>query len=103
MSENQSRVLLVLPRDMLDSARTMSGTATAALKLTVSLQIVLRALIVEGLKRAGDRRLLANIEMQTQAVRRIRSLARTGRRAAPSRGSSGRRRARSEGGDRRRA
>jgi predicted acyltransferase (DUF342 family) len=45
----------------------------------VSLQIVLRALIEEGLKRDGDRIILANVAVQAQAVRRIRSLARKGR------------------------
>lgn len=48
------------------------------LKLMVSLQIVLRALIEEGLKRGGDRNLLANIAAQANAVRRIRSLTRKG-------------------------
>jgi hypothetical protein len=78
MFENESRVLLILPQDVLDRARVMAGKATTALKLPVSLQIVLRALIEEGLKRDGDRNLLANVEAQAQAVRRIRSLARKG-------------------------
>jgi len=39
----------------------------------VSLQMVLRALIDEGLRRNGDRAVLANIESQVQAVRQIRS------------------------------
>jgi hypothetical protein len=47
------------------------------LKLPISLQIVLRALIEEGLKHDDDRNLLANVEGQAQAVRRIRRLART--------------------------
>ncbi len=76
MFENESRVLLILPQEVLDRARILAGKATTTLKLPVSLQIVLRALIEEGLKREGDRRLLANIGAQAKAVRRIRSLAR---------------------------
>jgi hypothetical protein len=75
MFPNASRVLLVLPQDILDRARVLAGKATAALKLPVSLQIVLRALIGEGLKREGDRHLLTHIAVQAQAIRRIRSLA----------------------------
>ena len=82
MFEQKSRVLLILPQDVLDRARVLAGKATTALKLPVSLQIVLRALIEEGLKRDGDRNLLANVEAQAQAVRRIRSLASLGGRAA---------------------
>ena len=78
MFEQKTRVLLVLPQDVLDRGRALAGKATTALKLPVSLQIVLRALIEEGLKRAGDGNLLANIEGQAQAVRRIRKLARRG-------------------------
>lgn len=78
MFENKSRVLLILPQDVLDRARVVAGKATTTLKLPVSLQIVLRALIEEGLKRDGDRSVLANIAAQSQAVRRIRSLARKG-------------------------
>ena len=75
MFQNKARVLLVLPQDVLDRARIMAGKVTTTLKLPVSVQIVLRALIEEGLKRNGDRSLLANIEAQAQAVRRIRRLA----------------------------
>ena len=57
----------------------MAGKATTTLKLPVSLQIVLRALIEEGLRREIDRSLLANVERQAQAVRRIRSLVRKAR------------------------
>jgi len=78
MFENKTRVLLVLPQDVVDQVRVLAGKATTALKLPVSLQIVLRALIEEGLKRDGDGNLLANIEGQAQAVRRIRRLARRG-------------------------
>ena len=79
MFENESRVLLILPRGALDRARVLAGKATTIFKLPVSLQIVLRALIEEGLKRDGDRIILANVAAQAQAVRRIRSLARKGR------------------------
>ncbi len=81
MFANRSRVLLILPQDVLDRARVLAGKATATLKLPVSLQIVLRALIEEGLERDGDRNLLANVERQARAVRHIRRVARQGRRA----------------------
>ena len=79
MFENKTRVLLILPQDVHDRARVLAGKAMTTLKLPVSLQIVLRALIEEGLKRDGDRNLLANVEGQAQAVRRIRSLVGRGR------------------------
>ena len=75
MFENKARVLLILSQDVLDRARVVAGKATTALKLPVSLQIVLRALIGEGLRRDGDGHLFANIEGQARAVRRVRSLA----------------------------
>ena len=75
MFENKTKVLLILPQDLRDRARVLAGKATTTLKLPVSLQIVIRALIDEGLKRDGDRTLLANVEGQAQAIRRIRSLA----------------------------
>ena len=81
MFANRTRVLLILPRDLLDRARVLAGKATAAFKLPVSLQIVLRALIGEGLKRDDDPALLANVEGQAKAVRHIRSVARQGGRA----------------------
>lgn len=82
MFANQTRVLLVLSRDVLDRARVFEGKATTALKLPVSLQMVLRALIEEGLKQDDNPALLANIEGQAKAVRRIRSVARRRGRAA---------------------
>ena len=76
MVEERTRVLLILPRDLTDRARILAGMSTTLLKAPVSLQIVLRALIEEGLKRDRDPDLLTNIENQTGAVRRTRSLAR---------------------------
>jgi len=73
MFANTTRVLLILPRDLLDRARVLAGKATATFKLPVSLQIVLRALIGEGLKRNDDPAFLANVEGQAKAVRDIRS------------------------------
>jgi hypothetical protein len=73
MFEDKTRVLLVVPQEVLDRARVFAGAATTRLKRPVSLQMVLRALIDEGLKRDGDRAVLANVEDQVQAVRRIRS------------------------------
>jgi hypothetical protein len=69
MLEHRARVLLSLSQDVLDRARVLAGKATTALKLPVSLQIVLRALIGEGLKRDDRPALLANIEDQAKAVR----------------------------------
>ena len=77
MFENRTRVLLILPQDVVDRARVFAGKATTALKLPVSLQIVLRASIEEGLRREGDA-LMANVEGQAKAVRHIRSVARRG-------------------------
>ena len=78
MLAHPTRVLLILPRDLLDQARVLAGQATAIFKLPVSLQIVLRALIGEGLKRADDPALLTNVERQAKEVRRMRSVARQG-------------------------
>src|SRR3989442_10267512 len=72
---NKTQVLLVLTQDVLDEARVLAGKATAALKLPVSLQIVLRALIEVGLKQEDRPALLANIEDQAKAVRLQRSAA----------------------------
>ena len=74
MFEDRTRTLLILPQGVLDDVRVLVGKATTTLKLSVSVQVVLRALVEEGLKREGDRSLLANIEGQAQAVRHIRSL-----------------------------
>ena len=76
MVTNTTRVLLILPRDLLDRARVLAGNATATFKLPVSLQIVLRALIGEGLKRGDDPALLTNVERQAKEVRHLRGGAR---------------------------
>lgn len=75
MVVEKTRVLLVLSRDLVDRARVFAGRATSALKLPVSLQIVFRALIEEGLKPGDHRTLLANVEDQAKTVRHIRSSA----------------------------
>ena len=74
--ENRARVLLILPAETLDRARVVAGKATSTLKLPVSLQIVLRALIEEGLKRDAYPGLLSNVEGQAKAVRLRRSMTR---------------------------
>ncbi len=76
--EQKAKVLLILSQEVLDRARVMAGRATTTLKLPVSLQIVLRALIEEGLKRADRPALLANVEGQAKAVRHTRSQVRRG-------------------------
>jgi hypothetical protein len=76
MFDNEARVLMVLPRDVVDRARGLAGRATMSMKLPVSLQIVFRALIDEGLKRPTDPALLANVARQAETIRRIRSEAR---------------------------
>jgi len=73
MLENRTRLLLILSQDLLDQARVIAGRATTALKLPVSLQIVLRALIRVGLKRESHSALFANIESQARAVRQNRN------------------------------
>ena len=73
MSEDRARVLLILPREVLDRARVFAGEAMTKLKGPVSLQMVLRALIDEGLRRERDRSLLSNIEVQMRAVQEVRS------------------------------
>ncbi len=74
--QNQTKLLLILSQDVLDQARVIAGRATTVLKLPVSLQIVLRALIWVGLKRESHSALFANIESQARAVRQKRSGAR---------------------------
>ena len=81
MLGNRTKVLLILSQDVVDQARIVAGKATITLKLPVSLQIVLRALIEDGLKRDDHPTLLANVESQAKAVRRLRSVARQGGRA----------------------
>jgi hypothetical protein len=73
MFEDRARVLLILPQDVLDRARVFAGEAMTKLKGPVSLQMVLRALIDQGLRRDRDRALLINIEVQMRAVREVRS------------------------------
>ncbi len=84
MFEHKARVLLILPQEVLDRARVFAGEAITKLKGPVSLQMVLRALIDEGLKGPRDRAILANIDAQVRAVRALRSRARraTSRRSA---------------------
>jgi hypothetical protein len=79
MFTNRTRVLLILPQTVLDRARVLAGKATTAFKLPVSLQIVLRALVEEGLRRDNDPALLANVEAQAKAVRHLRTVARRAR------------------------
>jgi hypothetical protein len=96
MFESETRVLIILPRELVDRARGLAGRATISMKLPVSLQIVIRALIEEGLKRPTNPELLANVGRQAEAVRRIRSQARRRPMAPPQPQSrTGRQRARS--------
>jgi hypothetical protein len=76
MFENKTRVLVILSQEVLDQARVLAGKTTTALKLPVSLQIVLRALLEVGLKRENHSALLVNIEGQAEAVRQRRRLRR---------------------------
>jgi hypothetical protein len=76
MFDSETRVLVILPRELLDRARALAGRATTSMRLPVSLQIVLRALIEEGLKEPKDPELLANMNRQAETVRRIRREAR---------------------------
>lgn len=89
MFADKTRVLLILPQEVLDRARAYAGRATSTLKLAVSLQIVLRALIEEGLKWEDNPALRANVEAQARAVRYIRSAARRGERGATDHGGGG--------------
>jgi hypothetical protein len=74
--ENRARVLLILSETVLARTRVLAGKATVKLKLHVSLQIILRALIEQGLKQESHPTLLANIEAHANAIRRARRLAR---------------------------
>jgi hypothetical protein len=76
MFESETRVLIIQPRALVDRARGLAGRATMSMKLPVSLQIVIRALIEEGLKRPRNPELLANVSRQAETVRRIRREAR---------------------------
>jgi len=82
MFEDEARVLIILPQALVDRARVFAGRATTSLKRHVSLQIVLRALIAEGLRPPHDPELLVNVRRQAETVRRIRSEARRAPRAA---------------------
>jgi len=73
MFEAKAKVLLILPREVMDRARVFTGEAITRLKGPVSLQMVLRAFIDEGLKRGSQRAILANIQGQVRAVRELRS------------------------------
>src|SRR2546427_11442144 len=79
MLTNKTKVLLLLPQDVLDRARVLAGKATTALKLPGSLQIVLRALIEVGLKGDNHPAPRANVEGQAKAVRPPRGRAGGGR------------------------
>jgi hypothetical protein len=76
MFADETRILVILPRRLVDRARGLAGRATVSMKVPVSVQIVLRALIEEGLKRPKDPPLLDNISRQADTVRQIRSTAR---------------------------
>jgi hypothetical protein len=70
----------------MDRARVFTGEAITRLKGPVSLQMVLRAFIDEGLKRESQRAILANIQGQVQAVRELRSQVHARARARRARG-----------------
>ena len=76
MFSRETRVLVILSRDLVDRARVLAGRATTSMRLPVSLQIILRALIEEGLRRPTDLGLLTNVRRQAETVRRIRREAR---------------------------
>lgn len=73
MLANRTKVLLILSQDVVDRARVLAGRMTTALKLPVSLQIVLRVLIEEGLKQQAAPAFVANVEEHARAVREQRS------------------------------
>ena len=76
MFDDETRILIILPRALVDRARGLAGRATVSMKLPVSLQIVLRSLMEVGLKRPSDPALLKAIGRQADTVRRIRRMAR---------------------------
>lgn len=78
MFDDKPRVLLVLSQGVVDRVRVLAGKATTMLKLPVSLQIVMRALIEVGLKKENHSALLASVEGQAKAVRDQRRVARVG-------------------------
>jgi hypothetical protein len=73
MNIGQRRVLLVLSQEIVDRARVFAGEAMITLKLPVSLQIVFRVLIEHGLKRPGNRAVLAKVASEATAVHQRRS------------------------------
>ena len=95
--ENRAPVLLILPEDVLSRARVLAGKAMVKLKLPVSLQITLRALIEEGLRRQNRPSILSNIEAHAKAVRHTRRLARLGMRSGAPGGRAGASRPRTSG------
>lgn len=94
MLEDRTSVLLILSRRVLDRARVVAAKSTISLTLPVSLQIVLRALIEEGLKRVGDPAFVANVESQARGVRQQRTMAR--RRRAEEDGRPGKQRSQND-------
>ena len=78
MLEDTTRVLLILSAKVLDRARVLAGQTTIALKLPVSLQVVVRALIEVGLRRENHAALVASVESQAKAVHQRRSGSRAG-------------------------
>jgi len=78
MNETRDRVLLIVSEGVLSQARVLAGRMTATLGLPVSLQVILRALIEEGLKQKDRRRLTGTIAAHANAVRAARRMARRG-------------------------
>jgi hypothetical protein len=79
MVADRAKVLLILPQDVVDRARMLAGRMTTTLKLPVSLQIVVRTLIEEGLKQHANPAFIASVEEQAKTVRQLRAAG--GRRA----------------------
>lgn len=88
-TDEHARILLILPGDVVDRARALAGRATSAFKLPVSLQIVLRALIEQGLRPEAQGRLRASIERQARAMRQKRRITRQAGGSELRRGPSG--------------